>query len=88
VLAGALVACAYVTVLALLVPLCGLSDEAGRACDRMSDAAASVTWWVGSITVALTALALAWPRRRALRYALWSTPALMLGTFVAIGYAY
>jgi hypothetical protein len=87
VLAGALVAWAYVTVLALLVPLCGLSDSAGRGCERMSDAATSVTWSVGAITVALTALAIAWPRRRALRYALWSTPALMVVTFAVIAVA-
>jgi hypothetical protein len=84
VLAGALVAWAYVTVLALLVPLCGLSDSAWRPCHRMSDAATSVTWCVAAITVALTALAIAWPRRGALRYALWSTPALMIATFAII----
>jgi hypothetical protein len=84
VLVGASVAWAYVTVLALLVPLCGLSDSAGRGCDRMSDAATSVTWAVGAITVALTALAIAWPDRRAVRYALWSMPALMVATFAII----
>jgi hypothetical protein len=34
--------------------------------------------------VALTALAIASPRRGALRYALWSTPALMIATFAII----
>ena len=87
VLVGALVAAAYVTVLALLVPLCGLGDEASRACDRMSAASTSVTWCAGSATVALTALAVAWPSSRALRYALWSTPALTVATFVAVGFA-
>jgi hypothetical protein len=66
------------------VPLCGLSDSAGHGCDRMSDAATSVTWCVGTITVALTALAIAWPRRRELRYALWSMPAVMVATFAII----
>jgi hypothetical protein len=87
VLVGALLAGAYITVLALLVPLCGLGDEAGRACDRMSAASTSVTWCAGSATLALTVLAIAWPSPRALRYALWSTPALMVATFVAIGFA-
>jgi hypothetical protein len=85
VLVGALVAWAYVTVLGLLVPLCGLGDEASRACDRVSGAATSVTWSIGTITVVLAALAIAWPRRRALRYALWSTPALMVATFLVVG---
>jgi hypothetical protein len=34
--------------------------------------------------VVLAALAIAWPRRRALRYALWSMPALMVATFAII----
>jgi hypothetical protein len=87
VLVGALLAWAYITVLALLVPLCGLSDSAGRGCNRVSDAATAVTWSVGAVTVALTALAVAWPRRRAPRYALWSTPALMVVTFAVIAIA-
>jgi hypothetical protein len=86
VLVGALVAGAYITVLALLVPLCGLGDAAEPACDRMGDAAMSVTWWVATVTVVLAALATAWPRRRALRYALWSMPALMVATFAIIAF--
>jgi hypothetical protein len=87
VLVGALVAGTYITVLALLVPLCGLGDAAGPACDRMGDAAMSLTWCAGTVTVVLAALAIAWPRRRTLRYALWSMPALTVATFAIIGFA-
>jgi hypothetical protein len=87
VLVGALAAWAYVTVLTLLVPLCGLGDEASRACDHMADAATSVTWGVGTITLALMALAIRWPRSRALRYALWSMPTVMVATFGIVVFA-
>jgi hypothetical protein len=85
VLAGALVAWLYVAWLAVLAPLCGVGDEVSRACDRMTEASVPVTWCFASVTVALTVLACAWPRRRELRYALWSTPGLMALTFVAVG---
>jgi hypothetical protein len=85
VLTGALVAWLSVAWLAIFVPLCGVGDEVGHACDRMGEASVPVTWCFGAITVALTALACAWPRRRELRYALWSTPALMAVTFAVIG---
>jgi hypothetical protein len=86
VLAGALVAWLYVAWLAVFVPLCGAGDEVSHACDRMAEASPPVTWCFASITVALTALACAWPGRRELRYALWSTPGLMALTLAAVGH--
>jgi hypothetical protein len=85
VLIGALVAWLYVAWLAIFVPLCAAGEEVSRACDRMGEASVPVTWCFGSVTVALTALACAWPRRRELRYALWSTPTLMAVTYAVIG---
>jgi hypothetical protein len=43
-----------------------------------------LTWSFGSIAVVLAALACAWPGRRALRYGLWATPALMMATLAVI----
>jgi hypothetical protein len=84
VLLGALPVWGYVALLALLVPLCGLGDEAGRACERTASSATPVTWCFGSIAVVLAALACWWPGRRALRNGLCATPALMMATFAVI----
>jgi hypothetical protein len=84
VLVGALLVWGYVALLAIVVSLCGLGDEVSRACERTAPAATPMAWCFGSAAVVLTVLACAWPGRRALRYALWSTPALMVATFAVI----
>jgi hypothetical protein len=59
--------------------LCGLGDEGDpHACDDST----TVTWCFAGIALGLSALACAWPRR-ALRYALWATPAAMLASVFA-----
>jgi hypothetical protein len=84
VLVGGLAVWAYVALLAVLVSLCGLGDEESRGCERIVAAATTVTWCFGITAVTLTALACIWPRRRAFRYGLWATPALMVATLAVI----
>jgi hypothetical protein len=83
-LIGGLLACGYVAVVALAVSLCGLGDEVSRACERTEAAAGTLAWCFGTAAVVLTAAACAFPRFRALRYALWATPAAMAVTLVGI----
>jgi hypothetical protein len=84
VLVGGLLVWGYVALLAILVSLCGLGDEESQACERVVAVATELAWCFGTVAVVLTGLALAWPRRRVLRYALWATPAVMAATFVVI----
>ncbi len=83
-LVGGLLACAYIALVGLLVPLCGLGDEVSKACDRVGGAAPALAWWFGAAAVVLTAAACLWPRLRATRYALWATPAGLVATLVVV----
>jgi hypothetical protein len=84
VLAGGALACGYIAIFAIVASLCGLSDEAGKSCARVEGAATPLAWCFGSVAVALTVLGCAFPRRRALRYALWATPTPMAVTMLVI----